>query len=123
MTSLTQASQAIFQYAGLTASLFPPNSRYQGIDTGSYTTPGGQTIAYVRRRFVPPPSAYALLQQHTVAQGERLDNMANEFLGDPQLFWRLCDANGAMRPEELETPGLVLAITLPQGIAGPPQNG
>jgi len=34
------------------------------------------------------------------------------------LFWRLCDANGAMRPEELETPGITLTIALPQGMPG-----
>ena len=119
MTSASLATQAIFQYAGLQASLFPQNSRYQGIDTGTFTSPNGQTIVYLRRRFVPPPSTFSVLQQHTVAQGERLDNLAWEFLGDPLLFWRLCDANGAMRPEELEVAGRALAITLPQGIPGP----
>jgi hypothetical protein len=35
------------------------------------------------------------------------------------LSWRLCDANGAMRPDELtETPGRRLRITLPEGIPG-----
>ena len=28
-------------------------------------------------------------------QGERLDNVAAQYLGDPTLFWRLCDANNA----------------------------
>jgi hypothetical protein len=35
------------------------------------------------------------------------------------LFWRLADANNAMRPEELvQTVGRQLKITLPQGITG-----
>jgi hypothetical protein len=117
--STTAATQAIFQLMGLKASLFPPNSRYQGIDTGSLVMPAGQTIVYVRRRFVPPSSLFVPIQQHTVLQGERLDNLAAKFLGDPELFWRLCDANGAMRPEELEVLGRILNITLPQGIPGP----
>jgi len=116
------AQQAIFQFMGLKASLFPPNSRYQGIGTGSLTTPEGQVIVYLRRRFVPPASAFVTIQQHTVAQGERLDNLASQFLGDPELFWRLCDANGAMRPEEMEALGVILSITLPQGIPGPATN-
>jgi hypothetical protein len=45
--------------------------------------------------------------------------LAGQYLGDPALFWRLCDANRAMRPEELtETVGRQLRITLPQGVTG-----
>jgi hypothetical protein len=100
---------------------FPPTSRYYGIDTATLATPDGRTIAYLRRRFVPPPERFALLQEYTVAQGDRLDNLAAQFLDDPEQFWRLCDANGAMRPEELtETVGRILRITLPEGIPGAP---
>ena len=46
-------------------------------------------------------------------QGDRLDNVTAKYLGDPEQFWRLCDANGAMRPEELtETIGNRVRITL-----------
>ena len=114
--------QSILQFAGLKASLFTPNSRYQGIDTGTLVTPAGQTIVYLRRRFVPQPDQFVTIQQHTVAQGERLDNMATDFLGDPELFWRLCDANDVMRPEELQVLGRLLLITLPQGMPGPVTN-
>jgi hypothetical protein len=60
----------------------------------------------------------ALLQEHEVTQGDRLDNITHRYLGDPEQFWRLCDANGAMRPEELEVPGRRLRITLPDGVPG-----
>lgn len=116
---MSTPTQAIFQFAGLRASLFAPNSRYLGIGTETLVTPAGQTIAYLQRRFVPSPKLFSTIQQHTVKQGERLDNMAAQFLGDPILFWRLCDANAVMRPEELEAQGRVLLITLPQGIPGP----
>ncbi len=54
-----------------------------------------------------------------MTQGERLDNIAATFLGDPELFWRLADANRAMQPEELvQTVGRRLRITLPEGITG-----
>ena len=118
--SIAAAAQAIFQFAGLKASLFAQNSRYLGIATGTLTTAGGQTVAYVRRRFVPPASAFAAIGQYTVKQGERLDNMAAALLGDPELYWRLCDANGAMRPEELEQNGRVLTVALPPGVPGVP---
>jgi hypothetical protein len=110
--------QALLQFTGLKASLFPANSRYQGIDTATLPASGGQAIVYLRRRFIPQPDQLTLTQQHTVLQGERLDNLAARFLGDPLLFWRLCDANAAMRPEDLEVAGFILRIALPQGLPG-----
>ena len=69
--------------------------------------PDGTTLVYVRRRFISPPEHFALLQEHVVVEGERLDNLAAAYLGDPEQFWRLCDANAVLAPEELETPGRV----------------
>lgn len=107
--------------AALKDTLFAPNSRYYGIDTAVLQSPDGRTVVYLRRRFVPQPERFALLQEHVVTQDERLDNIAAHYLGDPELFWRMCDANAAMRPDELtETPGRSLRITLPEGISGPP---
>jgi hypothetical protein len=102
-------------------TLFPPNSRYAGIDTGTLKTVEGKTIVYARRRFVPPPELFALLQEYTVVEGDRLDNLAAKFIGDPEQFWQICDANAAMRPEELtQIVGRTLRITLPEGIPGTP---
>jgi hypothetical protein len=102
-------------------TLFPPNSRYAGIDTGTLKTVDGKTIVYVLRRFVPPPELFALLQEYTAVEGDRLDNLAAKFIGDPERFWQICDANAAMRPEELtEIVGRTLRITLPEGIPGTP---
>ena len=79
------------------------------------------TIVYLRRRFVPPPERFALLQEHTVTQGDGSTTSPRTYLGDPEQFWRVCDANGAMRPDELtETIGRRLRITLPEGIPGTP---
>ena len=88
-------------------TLFAATSRYYGLDTETLDLPAGEhRSSYVLRRFLPAPESFQFLQEHTVVQGERLDNIAGEFLGDPTLFWRLCDANRAMRPEELtETVG------------------
>ena len=105
----------------MTANNFPINSRYYGIETSKLEMPDGNTIIYLRRRFVPAPERFALLQEHVVTQGERLDNITAHYLGDPEQFWRVCDANGAMRPDELtETIGRRLRITLPEGIPGMP---
>ncbi|MGO9443393.1 MAG: LysM domain-containing protein [Thiobacillaceae bacterium] len=119
MSDPNQALQAILQPGGLKSSLFPPTSRYSGIDTETLVTPDYRTIIYLKRRFAPPPENFTLLQLHTVTQGERLDNITAAYLGDPTQFWRVCDANGAMRPDDLTgTIGAQLRITLPEGIPG-----
>jgi len=101
--------------------MFSLTSRYYGLPTTTLETLDGRKIAYVRRRFVPPPERFELLLEHVVTQAERLDNITAQYFADPELFWRLCDANGAIRPEELtETIGRRLRITLPEGIPGTP---
>lgn len=99
--------------------LFPITSRYYGLDTATLELADGRTLIYVRRRVVPPADRFELLQEHTVIEGERLDQIAAEHLGDPEQFWRLCDANNALRPTELtDTVGRAIRITLPEGIQG-----
>jgi len=52
-----------------------------------------------------------------VTQSDRLDNLAARYLGDPELFWRICDANAATVPDDLtDTIGERILITLPQGL-------
>jgi hypothetical protein len=108
----------------MSTNSFPPTSRYYAIETATLETLDGKTIKttiYLRRRFLPSPSRFELLQEHVVTEGERLDNITGTYIGDPEQFWRICDANGAMRPEELtETVGRRLRITLPEGIPGAP---
>jgi hypothetical protein len=105
----------------MSANPFPPTSRYAGIETATIENAAGVTIIYLRRRFVPPPERFVLLQEHVVQEGERLDNITAHHLDDPEQFWRVCDANRASRPDELtETVGRRLRITLPEGIPGMP---
>ncbi|HEY9102449.1 LysM domain-containing protein [Chitinimonas sp.] len=100
---------------------FPPTSRYYGLETASLTTADGRCIVYLRRRFVPPPERFADMQHHKVVEGDRLDNLAASYLGDPEAFWRMADANRALQPDVLTaTVGRVLRITLPEGIPGLP---
>ncbi len=110
--------QAMLAQTSLKTTLFTATSRYYGLGTATLTH-NGVPVAYVLRRFVPQPERFQLLQEYTVTQGDRLDNIAAKFLGDPTLFWRLCDANRAMRPWELtQVIGSKLRITLPEGITG-----
>ena len=101
--------------------MFSITSRYYGIAVVTLETPDGEKTVYIRRRFVPPPERFELLMEHSVTEGERLDNITALVLGDPEQFWRICDANGAIRPDELtEIIGRRLRITLPEGIPGIP---
>lgn len=113
--------QTLIQLGALPAVSFPPDSRYYRYSTLQYTTPDGQVISYLSRRFVPQPGApnFATVAKHTVKRGDRLDLIAARYLGDPLMFWLLCDANGAIAPNDLiATPGRALAITTPQGVPG-----
>jgi hypothetical protein len=99
--------------------VFPATSRYHDVETATLELPDGSELVYLRRRFVPSPDRFALLQVHVVVSGDRLDNVTAHYLGDPEQFWRIADANGALRPEELvERIGRRLRITLPEGLPG-----
>ncbi|HEY2069699.1 MAG TPA: hypothetical protein VGG48_09120 [Rhizomicrobium sp.] len=111
--------QQMLAQTSLKTTLFASTSRYYGIDVETYIQTDGTPLGYIKRRFLPQTSRFQVLQEHTVIQGERLDNIAAQYLGDPTLFWRLCDANNAMRPSELtETIGRELAITMPENVTG-----
>jgi hypothetical protein len=113
--------QAMMQLGVIPPVTFPTDSRYYGFSVQQYTAPNGQVVPYLARRIVPQPGApnYATINHYTVSQGDRLDIIAAQYLGDPLMAWLICDANGAMRPYDLvATPGTVLAITTPQGIPG-----
>jgi hypothetical protein len=119
MNEALKQLESLLSQAATSVPRFPPNSRYHATPVGQLVAPDGLAVAYLRRRFVPPPEGFALLREHAVVQDDRIDRLAAEYLGDPELFWRLCDANGAIRPDELlEIVGRPIRITLPQGIPG-----
>jgi hypothetical protein len=98
---------------------FPPSSRYYGVETTVLVNLCGEQVPYLRRRFLPSSSRFAVLREHVVASGERIDRIAAREMENAELFWRLCDANDAMQPDELTaTIGRRLRITLPEGIPG-----
>ncbi len=114
---MTDPSALILQHSGVQAPRFSPTSRYFGIEMGVLEIPNQDPVAFIRRRFISQPERFQLLQEHTVSQGERPDNIAAQYLGDPEQFWRICDANAEMHPNELtETIGRRIRITLPEGI-------
>ena len=116
---MTDPLKALLDAGVLKTSAFPENSRYHGISVATFEPPGGEPVVYLKRRFVPDAGRFAVTREHTVAEGDRVDNLAAQHLGDPQLYWRLCDANTVMHPEQLtERVGDRVAITLPEGVPG-----
>jgi len=94
-------------------------SRYSNVPIKKYAAPDNRIIAYLARRIVPPPERFSTLLVHSVIEGERLDQISAQFLGDPEQFWRIADANNAMQPDDLTRPaGRQIRITLPEGIPG-----
>jgi hypothetical protein len=116
--------EALIKSAAVTGPATLPNSRYYGLPSLTLTLADGTTVRYFQRRLIPQPEKYAKRRQHVVIDGDRLDNLAAKFLGDPLLFWMLCDANAALDPDDLtRQPGQSIAIPLPAGIPAGGQNG
>ena len=95
---------------------FSVTSRYHGIKTAKWYDSNNREFIYLQRRFVPPPRESSVQVEHTVTQDERLDNITAKYLADPAQFWRLCDVNNALHPEELtSTIGRRLRIPIMEG--------
>ena len=96
--------------------MFPRTSRYYNIEIVKYVTADQREIVYVRRRFLPRSVHGPLIAEHSVVEGDRLDNVTATYLGDPEQFWQVCDANDAMQPDELtEEIGRRLKVAMPTG--------
>ena len=92
--------------------MFARGSRYETVPDATWTDASGREIVYKRLRLVPPPGP--AVQGHVVARGDRLDLIAHRAYRDPEQFWRICDGNGAMRPDDLVAEvGRRLVIPLP----------
>jgi nucleoid-associated protein YgaU len=95
--------------------MFAPTSRYFALETATIPLPDGRIAAYKRRRFVPAAGTLAQLAEIVVTQDDRLDLITSRTLGDPEQFWRVCDANEALDPTDLVVAGRRLRIPSPLG--------
>ncbi|MCC7564813.1 MAG: hypothetical protein KO206_00835 [Methanomicrobiaceae archaeon] len=95
--------------------MFEYTSRYAHQKPLRFTARDGRECSYMPRRFLPGSGDLPLLAEVRVQQGDRLDLIAARTLGDPTMFWRICDANDAMHPLELTAEaGRVLRVPVPQ---------
>ena|SRR5882757_4479561 len=119
MTNALDAFKNILQAGNRPVDHFPVTSRYYRIETTTFQTDNDRMVAYLRRRIIPPAESMVVVAIHQVKQGDRLDNIAAQYIGDPEQFWQVADANNAMKPEELtDEPGSQLNISQPSGMPG-----
>ncbi len=114
--------QALIEAGALPTNRYPANSRYAGTPVHTYEPEdGGNPVPYLGRRLLPQPDRLATVAEHVVVARDRLDLLAGRYLGDPELWWRIADANPVSDPDELtRSPGRRLRITLPEGMPGVP---
>ena len=91
--------------------MFFRGSRYEPVETATLTTADGREVRYKRLRFVvrdPAPIAYV------VQEGDRVDHVAWNVYRDPEMWWRIADANADLAADDLTAmPGRVLRVALP----------
>jgi hypothetical protein len=121
---MNTALQMMIKSAAGTGGPTDQSSRYLGTPIEMLTKPDGTQVAYLQRRIIPQQQIYTSVQNYVVIDGDRLDNLAFKFLGDPLLFWMICDANGVSDPESLTTQ-VGRTILIPMAAAIPPgaRNG
>jgi len=90
--------------------MFFRGSRYEHVPEAEIAA-DGRTIRYKRIRFIPEESGRLT---YPVDAGDRPDLAAYRAVGDPELFWRLCDVNRTRRPVDLTArPGRRILIPGP----------
>ena len=95
--------------------MFDPTSRYARLATKTLKNADGREVTYVERRFLPKGEELQILAEVTVEQSDRLDLISARVLGNPLMFWQICDANNAMDPFELvKEPNKKLIVPVPQ---------
>ena len=78
--------------------MFFKGSRYATVEKHQITDSKGRVFPYKKIRFIPETKAQGT---HTVRQSERLDHIAHQYYRDPERFWRICDANAVLWPDDL----------------------
>ncbi|OLL27495.1 hypothetical protein BTH42_32135 [Burkholderia sp. SRS-W-2-2016] len=97
---------------------FSPNSRYRNVPLAIHTAPDGTQTPYVARRIIPAMERYRALERIRPESNLRIDDVAAQAYGDPEQYWRICDANGDAEPAEATKPeGRLLVIPLPLEVA------
>jgi hypothetical protein len=87
--------------------MFANGSRYQKMSTYETTDAQGRAVKAV---VLPLPTQPRVAAEHVLRERQRLDLLAAQFLEDATAFWRLCDVNNGMHPDELRVIGKRILI-------------
>lgn len=93
--------------------MFLKSSRYASCEDTQLVTRDGDIIKYKKRRFIPQTEDASTLQEIQVLSGDRLDLISAKITGDSQQFWRICDSNDVLNPQDLVSPGKIIRIASP----------
>ncbi len=78
--------------------MFFKGSRYAKAATTEIVDSRGLTLKYKKVRFITQPRK---MREQIVNEFDRLDNVAYKHLRDSQRFWRICDLNYALWPDDI----------------------
>lgn len=121
---MDNALASLIQSAAGTGAPANNSSRYYGGAINRFTGPDGTTVVYLARRILPQPAIYLSVQNYAVVENDRIDNLSARFLGDPLLFWMICDANGVTDPDDLTSQtGRSISIPLASNVPAGARNG
>jgi hypothetical protein len=77
---------------------FFKGSRYEHVGELELEDAHGRLVRCKRPRYIPDTPGRLT---HVVAEHDRLDLLGDRYLGDPERYWRICDANRALWPPDL----------------------
>jgi hypothetical protein len=92
--------------------VFTKGSRYAKVPRLTYVDESGRVVTYTAIRLIPETPAVA---GHRVVEGDRLDGIAWDQFRDPERYWRVCDANDVLWPDDLLEEGLIIDIPTAEG--------
>jgi len=115
---MTDMLTALLAAGALPQTSYGPDSRYYGQPVLVYTAPDGTAVRYVQRRFIPAVARFPIATTYAVQQGDRIDVLSARFLGDTLVYWRIADANLAVRPDDPLVLGKSINIPLAAGALG-----
>ena len=80
-------------------AIYDRNSRYAKFSTLEQTTDAqGRKVLTMGRARVP---AQKELGEHVRRDGQRLDHLASYYLKDASAYWRICEINDVLLPDQL----------------------
>lgn len=93
-----------------------PDSRYFYLPQRSTVGAEGEEQFFLARRIIPQADSYGIAQTVRADKDSRIDWLAAQAIGNPLLYWQICDANGLTEPATaLQPDGKTIGIPIPRG--------